>query len=447
MRQLLPRLVLMMALWLNSCGPTPPTYPKAAHATGDTRPARNPQRPQPFINRTGVAHTTDGARIRYLLRGQPGGPKILCLEGTMAALPQMRHLEATALVAYRWGAPLPVPGSTPRMQGSIGPHILSDIETLRAHLGWKSMTLYGFSHSGLEAVEYALAHPQKVSRLILEDPLLHQPGHIQEGLYARLKALNKDSTGPARAEHTLLQSRLQAGSFHALDLLRAGEMRGTLPKFRNAVGMFAFYARLRHLMGLYPALRPGQQSPPPTQAQFWQLMTSPGVRGLTLPRYSSLNVAGQLGMPVMVIQGAQDPLTRPIWAKKFVAAARQGTLILIPQCGHAPSMEQGATVRKALLRFLGFVGRKSVRPLTPPGWSPPFLRKGPLSSKQKNKLAQKLHAMSSFRGLLTFACVGLTRPSLTPTQWGQTGLSKDARQLFVQQVCARIFPPKNPAGE
>ncbi len=50
------------------------------------------------------------------------------------------------------------------------PLLVSDLEALRAKLGWERVVLLGFSFGGELALEYELAHPDRIEKLILQSP-------------------------------------------------------------------------------------------------------------------------------------------------------------------------------------------------------------------------------------------------------------------------------------
>lgn len=64
--------------------------------------------------------------------------------------------------------------SEPPLEGVTFNGDVADLEGLRAALGFESWNVYGFSYGGMVAQAHALAHPGRVSRLVLANTL-HSP--------------------------------------------------------------------------------------------------------------------------------------------------------------------------------------------------------------------------------------------------------------------------------
>src|SRR3954468_19636232 len=124
---------------------------------------------------TGVQQltTADGRRLSYRQTGSgptlvchPGGPGFSSLYlSNLGGLD--RELELVLLDPRGTG------GSDPaRDPGAYAiADYASDVEELRQHLGLEQLLLFGHSHGGVVAVEYAASHPDRVERLILASTL------------------------------------------------------------------------------------------------------------------------------------------------------------------------------------------------------------------------------------------------------------------------------------
>lgn len=75
------------------------------------------------------------------------------------------------------------------------PRFVEELHALIEHLKLKRVVLYGQSWGGTVAVDYALAHPDRVSRLILASPLLSAAEWMKQGqeLVARLPAKDREA--------------------------------------------------------------------------------------------------------------------------------------------------------------------------------------------------------------------------------------------------------------
>ncbi|GAW40789.1 Putative non-heme bromoperoxidase BpoC [Brevundimonas sp. SH203] len=59
-----------------------------------------------------------------------------------------------------------------------------------------------------------------------------------------------------------------------------------------------------------------------------------------------------LHVPTLILVGDRDPLTPPIRAREMADALPNAQLVIVPDCGHASTLEQPAVVNAALLDWL-----------------------------------------------------------------------------------------------
>lgn len=59
-----------------------------------------------------------------------------------------------------------------------------------------------------------------------------------------------------------------------------------------------------------------------------------------------------IAIPTLVLVGDSDPLTPPARAEEIAAAIPNATLVVIPECGHASTLEQPEAVSRALINWL-----------------------------------------------------------------------------------------------
>ncbi len=141
-------------------------------------------RPAPASRLTeGEAHVTlNGVRHWYrvaaaeratvplvILHGGPGG-NVWNFERTIG--PALERFSTVVYFEQRGSGRSAPPAS--REDYSL-PLLVSDLDALRRHLGVERMSLLGFSFGSELALEYALAHPEAVEKLVLQAPPMGPP--------------------------------------------------------------------------------------------------------------------------------------------------------------------------------------------------------------------------------------------------------------------------------
>jgi len=127
---------------------------------------------------------TGSGRIR--VREVGDGPPLVVLHGGPGLdhrylVPDLDALAASFRVVYyaQRGRGASHSGEGPE-EVSIASDV-ADLDQLRRHLGESRVALLGHSWGGLVATEYALAHPQRVSRLVLLSPSpVSHAGHVAQ---------------------------------------------------------------------------------------------------------------------------------------------------------------------------------------------------------------------------------------------------------------------------
>ena len=59
-----------------------------------------------------------------------------------------------------------------------------------------------------------------------------------------------------------------------------------------------------------------------------------------------------IAVPTLVLVGDQDVLTPPARSEALVAAIPDARLVIVPECGHASTLEQPEAVNRALLAWI-----------------------------------------------------------------------------------------------
>lgn len=75
------------------------------------------------------------------------------------------------------------------------------------------------------------------------------------------------------------------------------------------------------------------------------------LRGM-MERPDSRGLLAELDLPALVLVGAEDTLTPPDEAQAMVDALPRGQLVVVPDAGHTPTLEQPAEAGSALAAFL-----------------------------------------------------------------------------------------------
>ncbi len=212
-----------------------------------------------------------------------------------------------------------VPGGSVRMTDFV-----ADLEALRVASGHERVHVMGHSFGGRIAMEYALAHPVRVRSLLLLDAMPPTAALWQEeeaaltmpdGMQAEIGKITASEayTSGDGAAYTELMRLVFSIQFHdpklasGLDFYRAPDLE----------------ARAENYARLMPDLQ-----------DFDLLPQLAGLQARTL-----------------VLYGADEPAAT-ISGPRLDAAIPDSTLVIIPEAGHFPMVEQPAAFLKAVRAFL-----------------------------------------------------------------------------------------------
>jgi proline iminopeptidase len=207
--------------------------------------------------------------------------------------------------------------------------LADDADALRAHLGHERIAVLGHSIGGAIAMEYALRHPERVSRVILV-----------------CTAPRFDVTDPAGAERL---ARKGMTTEMAEAFTHAGESDAALHRYVEAAGPLYFHAydeaRYRRMIGgiVYSAaaLRRGFEI-----AAGWDI----------LPRLAALRV------PTLIVAGEGDVITPPGESETLQRSIPGAELVVLPGCGHFPWLEREREFMQAILGWLANVSKRGHHP-------------------------------------------------------------------------------------
>jgi len=281
--------------------------------------------------------------------------------------------------------------------------VVADMESLRQALGVESWTIDGVSYGTFVAERYAIAHPDRVKRLVLDSVVPHNAGFELVPLELRAAARILQAACGRRCVDDLsaVVRRLGDGP----ELLAAVTRMSADPTFRKPADLAAVLHRARAgdtgpLRSLLRTLRGWESSPPQDLSQGlhasalcadWRFPWGDSSAPLAARNASLAHAASQLSardlepfdratatgigyeqeclpwvspptppaarplprVPTLLLSGDRDLSTPLEWARREAAAAPDGKLVVVHGAGHSiqrPAMS--ATGRAALTEFL-----------------------------------------------------------------------------------------------
>jgi proline iminopeptidase len=274
--------------------------------------------------------TNAGLTLHYTSQGR-GTPVVLLSGGPgldpdyLQPVVEMIATEHTAILLEQRGTGRSMPtvlDSTSINEGLM----IADLDALRKALGYSKWTLLGHSFGTFTAMRYAIAHPSETQALVLlaTVPPRSADDHFIDNYTSRF--------APATL-HRLheIDEALKSASPEEQKKLKLEEQKlATPPYFFN-------------VENAKPLL--SQPGFPPTFEK---------VNGLLYPEmlhYDMTSGLKQLRMPVLIVQGRQDPLDLEE-AGRTRDAIPGAKLVILERCGHFAWLEKADQLRNALLEFL-----------------------------------------------------------------------------------------------
>jgi proline iminopeptidase len=271
-------------------------------------------------------------RMYWEQSGTPHGAPVLFLHGGPGAGAAPAHRRFFDPAHYRIvifdqrGAGRSTPLG--ELRENTTPHLIADIERLRAHLGIERWLVFGGSWGSTLALAYAEAHPQRCTGLILRGIFLCRRSEIDWFLYG-LRALFPEAWARF-AGHIPPEERG--------DLLAAYYRRLTDPD--PSVHMPA-----AHAWSVYEGSCSTLLPSPETVAYFAGDVVALGLarieahyfsHDIFLPENSLLANVGRLrGIPCVIVQGRYDAVCPIVSADDLHNAWPQAEYIIVPDAGHS----------------------------------------------------------------------------------------------------------------
>lgn len=262
-----------------------------------------------------------GLLIHARDEGKPDGPVLVLLHGSNASLQTWEPWVARLRAKYRiisldqigHGLTGPNPSNDYSAAAFVG-----TLDHVLAKLGVSHFALAGNSMGGGVAWNYALAHPEKLSALILvdaagapEDKSKSLPIGFRIAQMPVVNRLAEIITPRSLIEKSLHQSLSNQSIINDRMIDR-----------------------------------------------YWELLLYPGNRRATALRFTAKRVPanpaalGKLPMPVLILWGAEDKLIPVASARWFAKAMPQAKLIVYPGIGHVPMEEAADQSAKDVDAFL-----------------------------------------------------------------------------------------------
>ncbi|WP_406070700.1 alpha/beta fold hydrolase [Micromonospora sp. NBC_01638] len=204
---------------------------------------------------------------------------------------------------------------------------VADVDAIREHFGYEKIVMAGGSYGGFIALEYAIAHPDRVSALVLRDT----------------------------AADT-------AFDYLAVERARNTD-RGVIPKWaidRIGTGRFESNEQLREYWKAILPLYDHQHDPAKDEARLaatrFHYRTHNAAFGQNMPRYDLKPKLPSITCPTLVTVGRHDWRT-PVEASQVIAdLVPNGELVVFEKSGHSPQLEEPEKFQQVVRDFLGRAG-------------------------------------------------------------------------------------------
>jgi proline iminopeptidase len=216
-------------------------------------------------------------------------------------------------------------------------HFVTELDSLRSHLGFPRMHLIGHSWGTILAVEYYRAHPEHVTSLTLASPALDIPAwerHARE-----LVRTLPDSMQEA------IRAREAQGDFEA-------------PDYQAALG--AFYDRYVWRRPVPADLDSTLATVNPSIYNYMQGPSEFTITG-TLKRYDAKDFLGRIQVPTLYTVGEFDEAD-PALVRRFAALTPHARVVVLPGAAHITTWDAPEAMLTAVRSFLLSVDSSAAGP-------------------------------------------------------------------------------------
>jgi len=269
------------------------------------------------------AVTVNGTRIAYLDVG--GGPPVILVHGFGGSMWQWEYQQAALAPHYRMiTVDLPGSGLSDKPDIAYTPdEMVAFFGGFMDALGIQKAALVGNSMGGGLVISMAVAHPERVDRLVLISGL---PKGVREKLTGPLIKRAVETSAPV---WLIRFGNWLAGRWVTEDVLK--EIVHDHSRLTPAV--IERSVRNRTRPGLIRAAMVTARS-----LSLWE-------QGFALR-------IGEIARPTLIIWGEQDQVFPPEVGRELQRTIKGSSFTLIPKAGHIPQWEQPEAVNALLLTFL-----------------------------------------------------------------------------------------------
>lgn len=269
----------------------------------------------------------NGARLHYETHGRPGQPALVILHGAPGigdCRDRVRDCGALADAFHVLFYDARGSGRSEEAPPYTHEQWVADLDELTRQQGMERFALLGHSYGGIVAQEYALAHPERLTGLILADTTPMAIEHeetIARALAAELPGLDEASLRKLFEGRVDDNDELRTMWERLLPLYYDGPFDPALPKQR------ANDAHLHHA-------------------------THNHAFSVENPRFDVRDRLGTIATPTLVLCGATDWITPLALSRDIAARVPHSRLEVFDNSGHLPMVEEPERFLAAVRGFL-----------------------------------------------------------------------------------------------
>jgi proline iminopeptidase len=202
---------------------------------------------------------------------------------------------------------------------------VADVDALREHFGDETIIMKGGSYGGYVALEYTLAHPDRVSALILRDTSASR--RFEE--MARQNALARAAEFPAITEEML-------------DTVFSGRVASD-EAMRDAYATIA---------PLYDAKTDPAKAAARVAAATYRADTHNQAFSGNLPNYDLTGRLHEITVPTLIVVGRHDWITPVAASEEIKAGIPHAEMVIFEHSGHSPQLEENERFVSVVRDFL-----------------------------------------------------------------------------------------------
>jgi pimeloyl-ACP methyl ester carboxylesterase len=262
-----------------------------------------------------LAHDEIGTGAPLLV--VPGGPLLApSYLGDLGGIPARLHL------LHLRGTGRSGPADAAELRFDL---LVDDVEAYRAHTGFDPVDLLAHSAGASIAIRYALRYPEHVRRLVLVTPSLRSLGFTPDPEQLRSAAAARSGEDWYPAVKDALEAVL-GGSFAAADWA--------------ALAPF-YYGRWDEVAQEHARASDAIRLPDAPAAYY-----APGAPVATAEELAELDV------PVLMLAGEVDAMPSPAAVREAARLFPRADVVVQPEAGHYPWLDDPEFFRKAIADFL-----------------------------------------------------------------------------------------------